>query len=210
MAYITRTCANCGKTFQADTRNVARGWAKCCSKSCAAALREKEAKESPEKKRCPFDEPTDRAATTKSETEKEAPRRLTYDELVARANADAPRAKPRHAESAIQRNCVAWFRLQYPRLRLLLFAVPNGGARNKREAGIMKGEGVTAGVADMILLKPSSGFASLCVEFKTPKGRQEPTQKEWQKEAEAAGNKYVIVRSFEDFKREVEAYLNAG
>lgn len=47
------------------------------------------------------------------------------------------------------------------------FAVPNGGARNKREAGILKGEGVTAGVADMILLKPSGGFASLCIEFKT-------------------------------------------
>ena len=47
------------------------------------------------------------------------------------------------------------------------FAVPNGGARNKREARILKGEGVTAGVADMILLKPSGGFASLCIEFKT-------------------------------------------
>lgn len=204
MAYITRICDNCGKPFQADTRNVARGWGKCCSKSCAAALREKEAATTAEKKRSPFDVPTQQTGTAQKE-----PRRFTYDELVERANATAGRAKPRHEESAIQKNCVTWFRLQYPRLRLLLFAVPNGGARNKREAGIMKGEGVTAGVADMILLKPSSGYSSLCVEFKTPKGRQEPSQKEWQTAAEGVGNKYVIVRSFEDFRHEIEAYLKA-
>ncbi|PWB07008.1 nuclease, partial [Paramuribaculum intestinale] len=89
------------------------------------------------------------------------------------------------------------------------FAVPNGGGRNKREAGILKAEGVTAGVADAILLKPSGGYASLCVEFKTKKGSQRQTQKEWQKAAEANGNKYVIVRSFDDFKREITEYLGA-
>ena len=32
-------------------------------------------------------------------------------------------------------------------------------------------------------------------------------QKEWQKAAETAGNKYVIVRSIEDFIREINTYL---
>ena len=91
----------------------------------------------------------------------------------------------------------------------MLFAVPNGGFRNKREAGIMKAEGVTAGVADVILLKPSGGYASLGVEFKTEDGTQRATQKEWQKAAEGAGNKYVIVRSFDAFKEEIETYLSA-
>ena len=91
----------------------------------------------------------------------------------------------------------------------MLFAVPNGGFRNKRGAGIMKAEGVTAGVADVILLKPSGGYASLCVEFKTEDGTQRATQKEWQKAAEGAGNKYVIVRSFDAFKEEIETYLSA-
>lgn len=188
MAYVTRICENCGRPFQADTRNLARGWGKCCSKSCAASLRERSAA-------------TQIGSTTKP--------RLTYDELVARANAEPTKAKPRHIESNLQRNCFTWFRLQYPRLRLLLFAVPNGGFRNKREAGIMKAEGVTAGVADVILLKPSGGYASLCVEFKTEDGTQRATQKEWQKAAEGAGNKYVIVRSFDAFKEEVETYLSA-
>lgn len=71
----------------------------------------------------------------------------------------------------------------------------------------MKGEGVTAGVADVILLKPSGSYASLCVEFKTQDGTQQPSQKEWQKAAEENGNKYVIVRSFEDFRREITEYL---
>lgn len=70
----------------------------------------------------------------------------------------------RHIESQIQKDCVTWFRLQYPKIGRLLFAVPNGGARNAKEAAIMKGEGVTAGVADLILLYPSGGFHSLCIE----------------------------------------------
>lgn len=186
MAYVTRICENCGRPFQADSRNVARGWGKCCSKSCAASLREKSAVHN---------------------TREEKPHRLTYDELVARANTTKEKAKPRHIESHIQRNCFRWFGLQYPHLRPVFFAVPNGGGRNKREAGILKAEGVTAGVADAILLKPSGGFASLCVEFKTEDGTQRPTQKEWQKTAEANGNKYVIVRSFDDFQREITEYL---
>ena len=82
------------------------------------------------------------------------------------------RQKPSHIESEMQRSCKRWFDLQYPKLSCLLFAVPNGGARNSREAAIMKAEGVTAGVADMILLIPRHGYGCLCIEFKTKKGSQ--------------------------------------
>lgn len=189
MAYVTRLCENCGRPFQADTRNIARSWGKCCSKSCAAILREKTAGEEHPRQG------------------HEQPRRLTFDEMVARANAEPTKRKPRHIESHIQRNCLTWFRLQYPELRLVLFAVPNGGARNKREAGILKAEGVTAGVADMILLTPSGNYGALCIEFKTDEGTQRQSQKEWQQAAETAGNKYVIVRSIEDFMHEINTYL---
>jgi hypothetical protein len=37
---VSRTCA-CGKVFQARQADVDRGWAKSCSKSCAASRREK-------------------------------------------------------------------------------------------------------------------------------------------------------------------------
>jgi len=41
MSYVKRNCDNCGDEYKADTRNLNRGWGKCCSKSCAAKLREK-------------------------------------------------------------------------------------------------------------------------------------------------------------------------
>lgn len=113
-----------------------------------------------------------------------------------------------HIESALQKNCVTWFRLQYPKIGRLLFAVPNGGARNAREAAIMKAEGVTAGVADVILLYPARNYNCLCIEFKTGKNSQQPNQKEWQALVEAHGGKYIICRSFDQFRDEVRAYLH--
>lgn len=113
----------------------------------------------------------------------------------------------RHLESRIQQACVSWFRLQYPQLALLLFAVPNGGARRKIEGAIMKAEGTTRGISDLLLLFPAKHYHGLCVEMKTPKGRQQPSQKIWQERVEWAGYKYVICRSFESFIAEVNAYL---
>ena len=126
--------------------------------------------------------------------------------LLARANRGTKK-KPSHIESEMQRSCKRWFDLQYPKLGRLLFAVPNGGARNSREAAIMKAEGVTAGVADMILLIPRHGYGCLCIEFKTKEGRQSDSQKLWQADAEANGNKYVVIRSVEQFVNEIKKYL---
>lgn len=38
---MIRKCDNCGKVYDADERNINRGWGLCCSKSCAAKKREK-------------------------------------------------------------------------------------------------------------------------------------------------------------------------
>lgn len=38
---VTRKCRWCKRPFQAKEADVKRGWARCCSKSCAASLREK-------------------------------------------------------------------------------------------------------------------------------------------------------------------------
>lgn len=115
--------------------------------------------------------------------------------------------KKRHIESDIQKNCVTWFRLQYPKLRNLLFAVPNGGARNRTEAAIMKGEGVTAGVADLILLFPTKKHHGLCIEMKTLTGTQQDSQIAWQRTVEAAGYKYSLCRSFEQFRDLIWGYF---
>ena len=121
-------------------------------------------------------------------------------------------AKPREkfiaqSEADIQKTCVNWFRLQYPSLSFMLFAVPNGELRNIVVATKLKRQGVLRGVADLILLIPKKGFASLCIEMKTPMGKQREEQIEWQREAEKYRNKYVICRSLQDFMNEVNSYL---
>lgn len=114
-----------------------------------------------------------------------------------------------HTESLIQKECVRWFRLAYAQLALNLFSVPNGGKRNRIEAAIMKGEGTVAGTADLILLYPSQGYHALCIEMKSPKGVQRQSQKDWQRAVEAQGYKYIIVRSFDEFRAEVSRYIRS-
>ena len=89
----------------------------------------------------------------------------------------------------------------------LLFAVPNGGSRHKIEAANMKRQGVKRGIADVILQVPKKGYASLCLEFKTPTGRQSDEQKEYQRQVEMAGSKYVVVRSVQQAIKVVSEYL---
>lgn len=114
----------------------------------------------------------------------------------------------RTPESTLQSACVTWFRLQYPGLSRLLFAVPNGHYRSKRTACILKGEGVVAGVPDLILLVPRRMKASLCIEMKAGNGRQSPSQKDFQRDAEAVGNQYAVCRSFEEFRKTVDDYIH--
>ena len=116
-------------------------------------------------------------------------------------------ARTSHPESKLQIQCVTWFKYQYPHLAPLMFAVPNGGSRDKREAAIMKAEGITAGVSDLILNIRGGLHTQLAIEMKDVKGRQSPEQKRYQRYAEAVGIKYIICRSFQDFKDEVTNYL---
>lgn len=108
-------------------------------------------------------------------------------------------------EHRLQCSCVTWFRLQYP--RLVLFAIPNGGARSITTGAMLKAEGVLTGVADLFLMFPVKLFHGLFIEMKTDKGRQSESQKKFQMLAESNGYKYVVCRSFEDFKNEILTYL---
>lgn len=111
-------------------------------------------------------------------------------------------------EAEIQSDFFSQVKLFFPQIPdKLLFAVPNGGSRNKLEAINLKRQGVKAGVSDVILLIPKGGFASLCMEFKTKTGKQSPEQKEFQIQAENCGNKYVIVRSVKEAIEEMKKYL---
>lgn len=127
----------------------------------------------------------------------------------------------RYVESAIQREMVEWFRFRFPQYKEVLFHPANEGKRNTKVVygrygsrvvctggAKLKAEGMVAGVADLILLVPRHGYGCLCVEVKSPKGRQSDEQKTWQAACEEAGNLYVVCRSAAQFIDIVEDYLS--
>lgn len=127
----------------------------------------------------------------------------------------------KYEESLIQQELVARFRFRYPKYELVLFHPVNEGKRTTKVVRTkwggfktvcvggarLKAEGMVKGVADLILLIPRRGYGALCIETKAPKGRQEDEQKKWQAAAEAAGNKYVVIRSAEEGMQVIEDYL---
>lgn len=145
-------------------------------------------------------------------------KKSTFDEMISRIKKESGhRKKPmddersrRYSENEhrIQCACVQWFSIQYPRLHGRLFAVPNGGRRDKITAVKLQSEGVVAGVADLILLKSNRDYGALLVEMKTPKGKQSALQRKWQLTLCSEDEyKYVVCRSLDDFIREVTDYL---
>lgn len=112
----------------------------------------------------------------------------------------------KHQESTLQADCVRWFRYQYP--ELIIYAVPNGGSRNMREAQRLKSEGVLAGVADLVAMLPNG--KSLYIEMKIKGNRQTVNQKEFQKKAITLGYTYVVCYTFEEFQKVIENYISIG
>lgn len=129
----------------------------------------------------------------------------------------------KHEESNLQRQCVAWFRAQYPQYAMLLTHPANEGNGNRVSGAIHKAEGTMAGVPDLILFLPvlsaSLGFDiedrrelgyihGLGIELKTAKGRQSQSQKDFQHIFESAGYAYYIVRTFNEFRTVINNWIS--
>lgn len=133
--------------------------------------------------------------------------RMTFDQLVEHQRRHPQRRRPDDEEHRIQCACVNWFRLQYPTHASALFAVPNGGRRDRVSGAKLKAEGVLPGVSDLILLVARGDYHALLIEMKTSKGKQSPAQKVWQREMESRGYRYIVCHSFDEFMEEVNDYL---
>lgn len=110
---------------------------------------------------------------------------------------------PKQSESQLQKSCVRWFRLTYP--KLLIFAIPNGGKRNIVTATIQKAEGVLPGVADLQVLFHDG--KSLFIEMKTKTG-QTDNQKEFEQYCIEHGHKYMICKTLDEFIFKVSVVVN--
>ncbi|MDY6302414.1 MAG: VRR-NUC domain-containing protein [Bacteroidales bacterium] len=133
--------------------------------------------------------------------------RMTFQQLVEHQKRLKVRKKPGEEEHRIQCACVNWFRLQYPTHASALFAVPNGGRRDKATGGKLKAEGALAGVSDLILLIARGGYHGLLIEMKKPGGKQQPSQRDWQRDMTARGYRYIVCHSFDEFREQIDDYL---
>jgi hypothetical protein len=80
--------------------------------------------------------------------------------------------KNRRPEQAVQRAVFQHLRIR-GKPGVFAFHCPNGGARSPIEAKILKGQGVVAGVPDIIAIKDGTVFG---LELKAPGGRLSPAQ----------------------------------
>ena len=102
----------------------------------------------------------------------------------------------RREEDSHQRALVQW--LEWRRLRFC--HVPNGGARSKIEACILKGLGVRRGVPDILVFSRSPwlighGKFGVAIEMKSAIGRVSPEQREWIEGLSGCGWVTAVCRS---------------
>lgn len=75
---------------------------------------------------------------------------------------------------------------------LLWFHVPNGGRMDTRRGWWLNRLGQRAGASDFMLIYRGR---LLCLEIKSKTGRQSPEQRDFERDAVAAGATYAIARS---------------
>lgn len=133
---------------------------------------------------------------------------------------EKPRKHNFQREGGLQIQCVTWFRYQYKAFSKLLIHPRNeAGKPSSRKVAIDAAAGVVPGVPDLMLLLPSQEIVTdepnvyfgLGIELKYGKtNNQSPAQKEYQRYMEAAGYKYVVVRSLEEFQKVVTGYMSSA
>jgi hypothetical protein len=119
----------------------------------------------------------------------------------------------KNEEHHLQVACVRWFSLQFPKLRHLLIAIPNGGKRHPKTAAAMKAEGAKAGAPDLFFAVPReyhNPAAGLWIEMKTPTGRLRPNQREYLKRLSEQGYAVAVCRCFNAFENIILDYLQGA
>ncbi len=108
-------------------------------------------------------------------------------------------------EQLLQRQIVRGLRLGFP-AGWIVAAIPNGGGRTRIEGAILKGQGVLAGMPDIVILgcrhfDETSPLAepvavSAFLEVKAGKGRLSAVQQDIHDRLKALGHAVAVVRSW--------------
>lgn len=114
-----------------------------------------------------------------------------------------------HIEDAEQAKLFDWACRSGIKPLRWLFAIPNGGKRNIREAARLKRQGVKAGVSDVYLPVAMPPYHGLFIEMKRPIGSIKITekQKEFIAAMETQGYRAVICRGADEAILAIKYYL---
>lgn len=107
------------------------------------------------------------------------------------------------SEDQLQAACYQWAYNQFPAIRGVLWAVPNGGQRNRIEAAKFKATGVTAGVHDLHLFYQNR-FTTF--EIKMKGNYMSEQQESWAAKISVQGGDCYLCYTLAQFQ---EAFLKA-
>jgi hypothetical protein len=108
---------------------------------------------------------------------------------------------PKQSEQSIQRQCVAWFRMQHR--DIIITSIRNEAQYRpdqKHYGALANRAGRHAGIADLLVLAPRHGYGALFVELKTPKGRQSDDQLRFAAYCVNNGYMYALARNIDEFR----------
>lgn len=120
------------------------------------------------------------------------------------------RAKPVDREGQEQAALMTELQLRYPAAHKLIYHVPNGGHRVKAVAAKLKGQGVKAGVPDLVLPMARGGFFWLYIEFKAKPpfdAAVSPTQDAYLQALNDQGYLAIVCRGSIDAVEAIRSYL---
>lgn len=115
-----------------------------------------------------------------------------------------PRKTVENDETCLQMHQKQWLDKTGLWSRLLIFHVANERKGSIGAAMHFKRMGVRPGVADWLVFRPGR---SIAIENKDDKGKQRADQEKFQRQWEAAGNAYHVVRTLAEFQSIVNALV---
>ncbi len=131
----------------------------------------------------------------------------------ATTEAPAPPAKRKHPEDDLQAELIRL--IQMKGWGNFIFAIPNGGKRDAREAARLKAQGVKAGVSDLFVSAMRGGYGGFYIELKAPfENGEEPKklkgtddQRAWLIQMEAGGYATMIGNDLEAVFQAIDWYM---
>lgn len=88
-----------------------------------------------------------------------------------------------------------------------MYAVPNGGSRNKIEAANLKRQGVKSGVSDIVLPLPRGKYHGAYIEMKIGRNKPSEHQKEFLRFVNEQGYCGVVCYGFDDARKFILDYM---